>query len=224
MFLLNRHSRCQSLRAQQCESTNSRDLRKTWRTTLAAVTCACLLVMLFGPCTAASIDVGTKAPFFSVKSGDGKELTLDMLKGKVAVIFYESKEVVEKNRGLKNALNKLERDKIIPADRSMGVAIVDCSGAFWPFTRIWKGKLKENSKKEGLTIYGDWDGKMARAYSMNRNESNVVLIDADGVVSYFHAGKIDDGGINRIEQLLKQMTAGTQEPDPNAEENGQKPL
>jgi len=224
MSVLSQHNRCRSLRSAQREETNNCFCNKTRLIAPAALTCVCLILMLCSPCTNAAIDIGTQAPFFSVKSGDDEELTLDMLKSKVAVVFYETKEVVEKNRPLKNALNRLLRDKILPAGSSVGVAIVDCSSAFWPFTRIWKTRLKENSEKEGLTIYGDWNGKMARAYNMKRGESNVILIDSDGVVVYCHAGKINDDGISRIEQLLKKLTAGTQETSPNSENNGEKPF
>jgi len=55
---------------------------------------------------AESLKIGTEAPAFKVKSGDDKILTLDMIRGKLTVIFYETKDVVEKNRKLKDELNK----------------------------------------------------------------------------------------------------------------------
>jgi hypothetical protein len=33
--------------------------------------------------------IGSAAPYFRVQSGDDKELTLDMIKGKVIAIFYD---------------------------------------------------------------------------------------------------------------------------------------
>ena len=51
--------------------------------------------------------IGSAAPYFSVGSGDDKELTLDMIKGKVAAIFYENKDIVNANKRLKDELNKL---------------------------------------------------------------------------------------------------------------------
>jgi len=56
---------------------------------------------------AASGLIGSAAPHFRVQSGDDKELTLDMLKGKVTAIFYENKDIVDANKRLKNELNKL---------------------------------------------------------------------------------------------------------------------
>ena len=53
-----------------------------------------------------NLKIGTDAPAFEVKSGDDEILTLDMIKGKVIVVFYETKDVVEKNRKLKDELRK----------------------------------------------------------------------------------------------------------------------
>jgi hypothetical protein len=43
---------------------------------------------------AASGLIGSTAPCFRVQWGDDRELTLDMIKGKVATIFYENKDIV----------------------------------------------------------------------------------------------------------------------------------
>lgn len=71
----------------------------------------CFFLCLSTLCARANPKVGGNSPFFKVKSGDDKELTLDMLKGKVAVIPYEAKGVTEKNQALKEALKKLGRDE-----------------------------------------------------------------------------------------------------------------
>ena len=56
---------------------------------------------------AAYLSVGEPAPFFSVESGDDENLTLDMLRGKVIILFYETREVVRKNREFKDYLKSL---------------------------------------------------------------------------------------------------------------------
>lgn len=153
-----------------------------------------------------AIKIGTDAPPFRVKSGDDKELTLDMIKGKAIVIFCETKDVVEKNRQLKDELNKFYNDQPKTVkELIVRLPIINCSGAFWPFTGIWKSKLKENSKKEGMTIYGDWNGKVFSDYKMKDNESNVVIIDKKGIIRYIASGKVGDEGINKIKELLKEI-------------------
>jgi len=152
------------------------------------------------------LKIGTDAPFFRVKSGEDKELTLDMIKGKAIVIFYETKDVVEKNRQLKDELNKFYNDQPKTVkELIVRLPIINCSGAFWPFTGIWKSKLRDNSKKEGITIYGDWDGKMFSDYKMKDNESNVAVIDKKGMIRYIAPGKVEDEEINKIKELLEEL-------------------
>jgi predicted transcriptional regulator len=85
--------------------------------------------------------------------------------------------------------------------------VIDCTGAYFPFVGIWKQQLVKASQKEGLTIYGDWDGRMKKAYQAVDQEANFYLIDKSGTIRYFIAGKVDDkaiaGIIGQIDQLLK---------------------
>lgn len=63
---------------------------------------AVLLSLAFFPrfSSGANNLINSSDPYFSVQSSDDKELTLEMIKGKVAAIFYENKDVVENNMRL----------------------------------------------------------------------------------------------------------------------------
>jgi len=77
---------------------------------------------------AASGLIGSAAPYFRVQSGDDKELTLDMIKGKVAAIFYENKDIVDANKRLKDELNKLYSEQTdVLKDVLVRFPIIDCS-------------------------------------------------------------------------------------------------
>ena len=150
---------------------------------------------------AAEPEIGMPAPDFKIMSGSNEELTLDDIKGRVAVIFYETKDTIEKNRKLKNELNKFYDAEPDNAKKSiLRVPVINCRGVF--FTEVWKNNLKENSKKEGITIYGDWDGKMFLAYGIKDKESNLIIIGRDGIIKYFFAGKAEDKDFDRIKDLL----------------------
>lgn len=150
--------------------------------------------------------VGEKAPFFKVESGGGETLTLDMIRGKVLIVFYETKEVKEKNRKAKDELNTFYAQQVNwVKELVVRLPVINCSSAGWPFTGIWKSKLKKNSEKEGMTIYGDWDGKMYSDYRMKDNESNVMLIDKKGMLRYFTSGMINGKDIGKIKDILKEL-------------------
>lgn len=83
---------------------------------------------------AASGLIGSAAPYFRVQSGDDKEPTLDRIKGKVAAIFYENKDIVDANKRLKDELNKLYSEQTnFLKDVLVRLPIIDCADAFWPF-------------------------------------------------------------------------------------------
>jgi predicted transcriptional regulator len=156
---------------------------------------------------AASGLIGSAAPYFRVRSGDDKELTLDMIKGKVAAIFYENKDIVDANKRVKDELNKLYYEQTDDLkDVLVRLPIIDCSDAFWPFLGIWKRRLREHSKKEGMAIYCDWEGKMSSDYKMKADVSNVVIIDKAGRIRFFTSGEVTAEEIDDVKQLLKTLT------------------
>lgn len=155
---------------------------------------------------AASGLIGSAAPDFRVESGDGKELTLDMIKGKVTAIFYENRKIVDANKRLKDELNKLYFEQTDALkDVLVRLPIIDCSEAFWPFLGIWKRRLREYSKKEGVTIYCDWEGKMASDYKMKADVSNVIIIDKGGIIRFFTSGQVKSKDINGVKELLTAL-------------------
>ena len=159
--------------------------------------------------SAGGIGTGVKAPFFRVKSGAGEEVTLDSTRGRVVAILYETKDVVEKSRNLKRELNRCYDELSLDLRKSiLRLPVIKCSSAFWPITEIWKSKLRENSAKEGLTLYGDWDGSMFSRYKMKDNETNVVIIDKKGIIRYFEQGKLGDDEIYRVKSLLTELIYG----------------
>lgn len=153
---------------------------------------------------AAGLDVGSPAPAFRVISGDNKELASGDLKGKVAVIFYEARNAVEENRRLKNALNEFYAGQPAALKKDIAkIGVVYCQGVF--FRGIWEKALRDHSRKEGLILYGDWDGKMADAYHFSKDQSNVIIIDKKGIIRYYACGFIADKDIDMIEKLLNDM-------------------
>ena len=151
--------------------------------------------------------IGSPAPYFRVESGEGEELTLDMIKGKVAAIFYQNKDIVDANKRLKDELNKLYSEQTDALkDVLVRLPIIDCSDAVWLFRWIWKRELREHSKKEGTTIYCDWEGEMSSDYKMKAGVSNVVIIDRRGTIRFFSSGDVAAEEIDDVKQLLIALT------------------
>jgi len=152
---------------------------------------------------AAFLTSGKAAPNFLVESGDNRKLSLDMIRGKVIVLFYESRHVIKANHDLKDELTRFYRAQ--PANIKKEVfrlVVIDCSTSSWPTAPIWKSSLKEHSRKEGFTIYGDWNRKMLADYHMQAEESNFLIIDKQGNIRYTATGKIAPGQFEKIKEFL----------------------
>lgn len=152
---------------------------------------------------------GKPAPPFVVESGDNQKLTREMILGKVVVLFYESRQVIDKNDELKNELKCLYRAQPDSVKQEIfRLVVIDCSEASRPTRPIWKTKLSEHSQRQGFTIYGDWDRKMLADYGLQHNDSNFLIIDKRGLIRYSTAGKVDNGQIQTIKALLFSLVQG----------------
>jgi len=190
------------------------DMKRRVRSLRLQLVATCLTLILgfslWSPAWGTLPPAGQPAPAFQVKSGDNQPLTLDMVKGKVIVLFYENKDVVKKNKELKNQLKKYYQDA--PAalqNQVFRLVVINCTSAILPTLPIWKSKLREGSRKEGLTIYGDWDGNMLSSYRMASEDSNFLIIDHNGIVRYATTGLVPSERIPEIKDLLKQLVSAS---------------
>jgi hypothetical protein len=150
--------------------------------------------------------LGKPAPFFSIRSGDDETLVPDMFRGKVAVIFYETRGASRKNSDIKNRFNKLYDGQDEAVRRSIvRIPVINCSRVVWPLRAVWKQGLKYHSKRVGITLYGDWDGRMATDYRMKDGDSNLIIVDGRGIIRYVSAGHITDKQFHEIEELLDTL-------------------
>jgi hypothetical protein len=152
---------------------------------------------------AAFLQTGQTAPNFLIESGDNQPLSLHMIQGKVIVLFYEFRHSLGQNQQLKDVLKKFYR--VQPPNIKKDVfrlVVIDCSKSSWPTAPIWKSQLREHSRQEGFTIYGDWNRRMFADYHMEPEESNFLIIDKHGIIRYAAAGKIDSGEFEKIKELL----------------------
>ena len=168
---------------------------------------AALLVWILAPTGAQAIlGIGEPAPSFSLESGNNKKLSLDMLRGKVVVLFYATRDTVEVNDALSRYLDALYAAQPQNIQNQIyRLLVVNAMEATAVTT--WKEKLSETSAKLKVTIYGDWTGGMFAAYRMRDDDSNFVIIDKKGVVRFAASGKIPASRFEAIKKLLLELVA-----------------
>jgi hypothetical protein len=189
---------------------NAKNLSRNFKQAMAksGLIAAALLVWILMPTAAQAIlGTGEPAPSFSLVSGDNKKLTLDMLSGKIAVLFYATRDTVHVNDDLQHYLDALydtqpkniqnEIFRLLVVNAMEATSLTD-----------WKAKLVETSAKLKITCYGDWTGGMFTAYRMRNNDSNFIIIDKKGIVRFAASGRIDNSRFEAIKKLLLELVAG----------------
>lgn len=197
---------------------NAKNLPQDSNQTMAksVLIAAALLVWSLAPTGAQAIlGTGERAPSFSLVSGDNRELTLDMLSGKVVVLFYATRDTVQVDDDLQDYLDTLyaaQPKKI--RNQIFRLLVVNAMEATSLTT--WKEHLIDTSAKLKITIYGDWTGDMFAAYGMRDNDSNFVIIDKKGIVRFAASGRIDNSRFEAIKTLLVELATGRKEaPEPS---------
>ncbi|MBN1648142.1 MAG: hypothetical protein JW874_08925 [Spirochaetales bacterium] len=137
-------------------------------------------------------------PLFVLYSGDGEALSDADIAGKLVLLFYELKDDKEINRALKNKLKEYEDQILARHPDGLVLGIGDCTSACWPFKNLWKKGLSKASREQKVTIYGDWDGKIADIYNLDRKKPNFLIISEDGSVVYRKSGFIGEEQISVI--------------------------
>ena len=155
----------------------------------------------------AILAISEPAPSFSLVSGDNKKLSLDMLRGKVVVLFYATRDTVHVNDDLQHYLDTLyDTQPQNIQNQVFRLLVVNAMEA--TSLTAWKEKLMETSAKLKITIYGDWTGGMFAAYRMRDNDSNFIIIDKKGIVRFAASGKIADSRFEAIKKLLLELVTG----------------
>jgi hypothetical protein len=188
---------------------NAKHLSQNFKQAMAksVLIAAVILVWSLVPTGAwAILGTGELAPSFSLVSGDNKKLSLDMLGGKIVVLFYATRDTVHVNDDLQHYLDTLydTQPKNIQ-NQVFRLLVVNAMEA--TSLTAWKEKLMETSAK--LTIYGDWTGGMFAAYRMRDNDSNFVIIDKRGIVRFAASGRIDNSRFEAIKKLLLELATGS---------------
>jgi peroxiredoxin len=189
---------------------NAKNLSQSCKQAMAksVLIAAALLVRSLVPTGAQAIIASSEpAPTFSLVSGDNKRLTLDMLSGKIVVLFYATRDTAQVDDDLRNYLDALyDTQSKAVQDKIARLLIVNAMEATSLTT--WKEKLIETSTRLKITVYGDWTGDMLATYQMRDNDSNFIIIDKMGIVRFAASGRTDNSRFEVIKTLLVELATG----------------
>jgi hypothetical protein len=156
----------------------------------------------------ARLKPGERAANAKVQDVDGKVFELASARGKPVLIVYEDKDSATQNVALKGDLAKLAKGDRYKATVALA-AVADVSGYdFWPAKGFVIDAIREESRKQGTTIYCDWSGSFRDTLQLRRGVSNVLLLGRDGQVLFAAEGSVSKEGREQLVGLLRAQIEG----------------
>lgn len=152
---------------------------------------------------------GVTAPNARFEDVDGRATELKAFKGKPILLVYEDKDSAQQNQALKDDLAKLAKGDRYKATVALAAVADVSSYDFWPAKGFVKDAIREESKKQGTTIYCDWNGSVRTAYQLRRGVSNVILVGKDGRVLFAAEGKVSAEERKRLISILRGQIEGS---------------
>ncbi|MGA1976644.1 MAG: YtfJ family protein [Bacteroidales bacterium] len=164
-----------------------------------------LAISLHGQ-TGVKLEVGMKAPDWTLTDAGKKPFTMDFWKGKVLEINYVDPDYSDLNDPFNDAINKaVDTDKRISKNDFQGFGIVDCKSTWKPnaLIRLIAGN---KAKKYDTTILFDYDATLQKLWGLPSKSYSVIVLDRNRIVRALYKGKIPDSENEKVIQLIISLT------------------
>jgi hypothetical protein len=174
------------------------------RHTLASSASALFLISFLGAVPALAVPKeGDVAANARLEDADDHGFELKALKGKPFVIVYDDTTSASTSEAFRREFLKLA--KSAPYKSTIGVVLVGdvSSYDYWPAKGIVKNAVREETRKQGTTVYCDWTAGLRTAYRFRRGVSNVVLVGRDGRVAFASEGVPTGAAQKRFYETLR---------------------
>lgn len=152
-----------------------------------------------------ALSEGEKVPPFTVYAGKQEKLHLSDLSGRIIVLTYESKDRVNDNAHFKDRVLKEFPDHSTVKSPVTVLAVISCFEFFWPLDRYCISEVQKNAEILGMALYDDRTGKMQQNLGLKKNESNVLIIDRQGIARYIGFGKLSEEEAEKVVRHIKTL-------------------
>ncbi len=134
---------------------------------------------------------------FTLPTTAGRDRMLSQLRGKVVVLFYETRGTITQNQHVKDAMGvRFNRDRTL-ANRI--TLIASCNVAeynSWPSQYFAREAISAVARSQRIELWLDWNRTLIQRLGLRDAASNIVIVDRTGVVRERHAGHMADGQVS----------------------------
>ncbi|MCD4814640.1 hypothetical protein K8S19_13230 [bacterium] len=148
------------------------------------------------------VEVGDKVPDFVIEGADDKSYELGQMKGKVIILVMGPKAKEENSENWVKMLLQT-----FPPNDSLEIfSVFDMQGIPFFITRNFViGKIKEIHQKSPVTILMDWEQKVNKLLGADKDETDVLVIAADGVLVSHVAGPYSEDKFQLVRDKLEEI-------------------
>jgi hypothetical protein len=146
---------------------------------------------------------------FTLPTTAGRDRSVSHYRGKVVVLFYETRGTITQNQHVKDAMGQR-----FNADHSLAhrfALIAACNVAeynSWPAQYFAREAISAVARAQRIELWLDWQRTLISQLSLRDQSSNIVLIDKQGRVRSRRAGRVAD---NLVQPLINEMLTLAQE-------------
>ncbi len=173
--------------------------------TIVAIIVA-VFVVLIGSMTALAeeLQVGMPASDWSFEDADGKTYSMASWEGKVLLINYVDPDAADLNEHFTDAMKKAKEAGRLTDEHYKGIGIADCAATWKPNFAI-RSIAGRKAKKYNTTILFDYDGSLRKAWGLQKDSANAVLLDKDRICRAINRGRVPDDQVEKLVQLAVEL-------------------
>lgn len=167
---------------------------------------ALLVTFLFAPLPVAAgqLEVGSQASDWAFANADKKEFTMASWAGKVLLINYVDPDKSDLNEHFTDAMKKAKDEGLLKEQTYKGIGIADCAATWKPDFAI-RAIAGRKAKKYNTTILFDYDAKLRNDWGLQKDTSNIILLDKNRKVAAIVRGKVPEDQVDKLVQLAVDL-------------------
>lgn len=177
---------------------NRREFLAVGSASVASLTAASLLAPNAALAQAAPVD-------FTLPTTSGRDRAVSQFRGKVVVLFYETRGTITQNQHVKDAMGaRFNRDRTLANRFSLIAACNVAEYNSWPSQYFAREAITTVARSQRIELWLDWNRTLIQRLGLRDGTSNIVLIDKLGRIRERNWGRVAEANVN---PLLDRMIA-----------------
>jgi hypothetical protein len=164
-----------------------------------------IALLLVAPGRAEAVNVGDKAPDFTLTDAFGKVYSLASFPKPIFEVWYEGKASLEQNKWLKERIYKLRAEGRLSDTRYDSIGIANYQETAIPNALI-DIAVRMRSRKHGVRVLCDRDGRMMRLWGFRNGRSNIYVFDAQRRLIWKSSGPLTQKRAKQYLRMLLRLT------------------